>query len=196
MGFLGLSLTCLSCQFGIFFVKGLLKLMALANNGYVYWAFRTNEKNRSGPQRHKFPPACPKFEPLPKRFFSPNSSKALICLVHLRINRMNQIDMVVVVVEQPLWRRDAWEGWWDHPQTSLRRTQARAWGCHPGSKMIIDKCPRFCVDDNIIDYCLRLPRRGVYPERSRRGPAKKINGLRIVRIEIATVACGSFAMTL
>jgi len=62
--------------------------------------------------------------------------------------------------------------------------------------MIIDKCPRFCVDDNIIDYCLRLPRRGVYPERSRRGPAKKINGLRIVRIEIATVACGSFAMTL
>ena len=54
----------------------------------MYWAFRTIEKNRSGPQRHKFPPACPKFEPLPKRFFSPNSSKALICLVHLRINRM------------------------------------------------------------------------------------------------------------
>jgi hypothetical protein len=62
----------------------------LPNNGYVYWAFRAIEKNRSGPQRHKFPPACPKFEPLPKRFFSPHSSKSLICLVHLRINRMNQ----------------------------------------------------------------------------------------------------------
>ncbi len=32
----------------------------------------------------------PKFEPLPKRFFSPHNSKAPICQGHLCIYRMNQ----------------------------------------------------------------------------------------------------------
>ncbi len=57
-------------------------------------AFRTTEKNRSGPQRHRFPPTCPKSEPLGKRFFFPYNSKALICRIHLRINRMNGLFLV------------------------------------------------------------------------------------------------------
>ena len=59
-------------------------------NGQVYFATLKTEENRSGPQRHKFPPPCPKFEPLPKRFSSPNDSETMIWQVHLRINRMNQ----------------------------------------------------------------------------------------------------------
>ena len=53
-----------------------------------------SEKTRSGPQRHKFPPPCPKFEPLPKRFSSPADSKALTCNGHLLINRRNQRSII------------------------------------------------------------------------------------------------------
>jgi len=51
-------------------------------------AIPTTEKNRSGPQRLKFPPWLPKLEPLPKRFFSRTNSKAPNCSFHVLINRM------------------------------------------------------------------------------------------------------------
>ena len=53
-------------------------------------AIPTTEKNRSGPQRLKFPPWLPKLEPLPKRFFSRINHEVPICAGHLRINRMKQ----------------------------------------------------------------------------------------------------------
>jgi hypothetical protein len=57
----------------------------------VQSAFRTTEKNRSGAPEAQISPQQPKFEPLPKRFFSPSYSKDLIYQVPLRINRMNHI---------------------------------------------------------------------------------------------------------
>ncbi len=39
--------------------------------------YRRPKKNRPEPQMHKFPPGCPKFEHLPKRFFSQASPKAV-----------------------------------------------------------------------------------------------------------------------
>jgi len=47
------------------------------------------EKSFGAPEA-QISPQQPKFEPLPKRFFSPSYSKDLIYRVHLRINRMNQ----------------------------------------------------------------------------------------------------------
>ena len=47
------------------------------------------EKTRSGPQRPKFPPPCPKFEPLPKRLFSQDNSMGPLCQRDLRIIRRN-----------------------------------------------------------------------------------------------------------
>jgi len=57
-------------------------------------AIPTTEKNRSGPQRLKFPPWLPKLEPLPKRFFSRTNSKAPNCSFHVLINRMKQFFIV------------------------------------------------------------------------------------------------------
>ena len=47
------------------------------------------EKSFGAPEA-QISPQQPKFEPLPKRFFSPSHSKDLIYQVHLRINRMNR----------------------------------------------------------------------------------------------------------
>jgi hypothetical protein len=45
-----------------------VKQLALPNNGYVDPWFGTPEKNRSGPHRHKFPPACPNLSLCPNDF--------------------------------------------------------------------------------------------------------------------------------
>jgi prepilin-type N-terminal cleavage/methylation domain-containing protein len=71
--------------------KRLFRIMGIS------MAIPTTEKNRSGPQRLKFPPWLPKLEPLPKRFFSRTNSKAPNCSFHVLINRMKQKNLILRV---------------------------------------------------------------------------------------------------
>jgi hypothetical protein len=63
-------------------------------------AIPTTAKNRSGPQRLKFPPCLPKLEPLPKRFFSRINPGIPICAGHLRISRMKHIFSRIMIKMQ------------------------------------------------------------------------------------------------
>jgi len=71
-----------------------MNFIVLPYNVQVHSMFGTTEKNRSGPQRRKFPPCLPKFTPLPKRFFSQDNPKDSICPVSLCIIRMKQLYLV------------------------------------------------------------------------------------------------------
>jgi len=87
--------------------------MVLPYNAQVHSMFGMTEKNRSGPQRRKFPPCLPKFTPLPKRFFSQDNPKDSICPVSLCIIRMkpkNHVFRVVLLINQKDYEHYTAEG--------------------------------------------------------------------------------------
>ena len=51
------------------------------------------ERNRSGPPEAHILPSYPKCEPPPKRFLPSGRAGSLVCRRHVRIIRMNPIDM-------------------------------------------------------------------------------------------------------
>jgi hypothetical protein len=95
-----LSIPLRTCALLGFLVVFLCFLTFFVANWLIFGLFREMRRyNRCfgrprksfGAPKAQISPQQPKFEPLPKRFFSPSHSNDLIYQVHQRINRMNPI---------------------------------------------------------------------------------------------------------
>ena len=97
------GLSCIMLAIGLTFIRKLILLQygyPLKGLMYIFGSSGkcvgtigvSDDREKSfGAPEAQISPQQPKFEPLPKRFFSPSHSKDLIYQVHLRINRMNHI---------------------------------------------------------------------------------------------------------